>query len=114
MACSCHCAFAFEGGCFALECPECEEAFCGYCFHVALAGDSHTHTSGCEYNAFGLFGGHPTDIALQVANFERAQRSRRVRMLGEYVQELDQASKDRLLRELNPELRDYGLADEVL
>jgi hypothetical protein len=111
---SCHHAFDFDGGCFALSCPNlrCGRAFCGYCFHIAPNGDAHSHTAQCRFNEFGLFGGHATNTAVQKANFERAQRSRRVRALRQYLGRLAQGKRNRLLRDLVTELRDYGLVNE--
>jgi hypothetical protein len=111
---SCHAGFHFEAGCFALKCKNhirenviCGTTFCGYCFHISTGGKSHAHTEGCEYNEFGLFGG--VFESIQIANFEITQNKRRVRGLELYLQALQPGQRQRLLRVLKPQLRDYNL-----
>lgn len=110
----CHTGFDFDGGCFALQCRNimCAAAFCGYCFHVAPAGDAHTHTARCEFNIFGLFGGDPANKRVQLWNFASAQDSRRVRGLRLYMVALLPGQRHRLLRDLTVHLRDYTLSEE--
>jgi hypothetical protein len=106
-----HCGKAFLDfdACFALCCRDqaghgCGSFFCGFCFTLCGSNaDTHQHVAQCAHNT------NPgREVFGPVANFEQAQRRRRLRLLREYLGPMAVQQRDRALQDCEAELRDLG------
>jgi len=107
------CAKAFLDfeACSALSCSDqaghgCGSQFCGFC--LALCGinaDAHRHVAQCPQNT------NPgRNVFGPLENFEEAQRTRRLRLLCEYLAPMAVQQRDRAMQDCEAELRNLGLA----
>ena len=97
----CEAAFLDFNGCFALTCHRCKCGFCAYCL-ADCGNDAHAHVAACPHNhAGGVFG--------QVANFEAAQRERRMRMVHEYLGTLPDGVRTRVVAACVHDFADLGI-----
>jgi hypothetical protein len=102
----CHKAFDEFDGCFAVRCTDtegngCGAAFCGYCLKDC-GRDAHKHVGECADNADrSLFGTKET--------FQAAQRSRRERLVLQYLQTLPVSLQEQVKRATAQDLSDLGI-----
>jgi Ankyrin repeats (3 copies) len=105
----CHKAFDDFDGCFALHCSDegghgCGAAFCGYCLKdCGNSKQAHAHVAACPHNSARgrLFGSKEGFVA--------AQRSRRKRMVLEYLESLPLQLRERVKPAVAPDLKDLGI-----
>ena len=111
-------AFVDFEGCFALNCGRCRAAFCAYCL-ADCGRDAHAHVGTCAEGKDSLkqsggsanrrIGGHPATVYGTKAMFDVAQKRRRCKHLALFLERHDETTRARLLREIEPELRDLGI-----
>ena len=101
----CDAAFLDFNGCFALTCHRCNCGFCAYCLHDCGA-DAHRHVANCASNTApgrNVFG--------EMADFEAAQRTRRQRLVEQYLATIEDADmRARLVAACAQEFADLGMA----
>ena len=111
-------AFVDFEGCFALNCGRCRAAFCAYCL-ADCGRDAHAHVGACAEGKDSLkqsggsanrrIGGYPATVYGTKAMFDVAQKRRRCKHLALFLERHDETTRARLLREIEPELRDLGI-----
>mmetsp|Transcript_34572 Transcript_34572/g.76251 ORF Transcript_34572/g.76251 Transcript_34572/m.76251 type:complete len:678 (-) Transcript_34572:103-2136(-) len=106
----CSLAFLDFDACFALSCASdkdpsygCKSHYCAFC--LTLCGeDAHRHVAQCPHNI------NPgRDVFGNVENFDKAQRTRRLRLLREYLGPMGVQQRDRALQDCQQDLHDLGL-----
>mmetsp|Transcript_35142 Transcript_35142/g.78086 ORF Transcript_35142/g.78086 Transcript_35142/m.78086 type:complete len:770 (+) Transcript_35142:389-2698(+) len=106
----CGLAFLDFDACFALSCASdkdpsygCKSHYCAFC--LTLCGeDAHRHVAQCPHNI------NPgRDVFGNVENFDKAQRTRRLRLLREYLGPMGVQQRDRALQDCQQDLHDLGL-----
>lgn len=102
---NCHCprckqAFVDFDACFALKCSRCPCGFCAWCGEDSGGADAHAHVRHCRHKPAGadVFFGSEQD-------FNEAQDRRRKRQLRPYLDSLDDATREEVLRTCANELR---------
>ena len=98
----CSAAFLDFTGCFALTCHRCHCGFCAWCL-TDCGGDAHRHVAVCDENRKG---GQVYGTAVAFAN---AQRQRRQRMVMEYLTDVEESLRVRVVAACAPDFADLGL-----
>ena len=101
----CDLAFLDFNGCFALTCHGCPCSFCAYCLKDC-GNNAHQHVLSCQHRLQEGYGG-------DVAQFEKAQRCRRQRMVHEYLRTVGDDIRQRVIAACQPHFDDLGLAPIV-
>jgi len=103
----CRQAFVDFEGCFALKCSRCLCHFCAWCLaECGSSADAHSHVRACPHkqNEDAYYGTE--------AEFKKAHRDRCTRLVREYLDSLDHSVRVRVVRVLEPDLRELGLCPE--
>jgi hypothetical protein len=104
----CQKAFDDFDGCFAVKCRDtagngCGACFCGYCLKdCGSSVQTHAHVLNCDHNAKRSLFGTKQD-------FVAAQRSRRERLVLQYLQTLPVSLQEQVKRAIAQDLKDLGI-----
>jgi serine/threonine protein kinase/Ran GTPase-activating protein (RanGAP) involved in mRNA processing and transport len=104
----CKSRLVYEGGCFALTCGSCSASFCAFCEAVFPNGAaSHDHVPTCKQNVLQV-PWYP-DQKDATATFFRVQRVRQLREIKKRLENVDEDTRQKVIKRVENELALNGI-----